>query len=1305
MLALFIFSGLMFSLNAKNYVPDGAANPTNNPNTSSNNTASYRADCSDATAQTDLNINNVRARLLNGGDMWWNFNDGVYIVPQVTPGEEAVSSLFAGAVWLGGFDDGGNLKLAAQTYRSGGNDYWPGPLDLNGEVTDETCSQWDRHFTVLGADINAHIAYVNEREAAGEAIDCEEVHEDLKRWPARGNPYFADYYNFELPDQALAPFYDANGDFEYNPCDGDFPVIEVRGCEVGETNEASIADQMTFWIYNDNGNIHTQTTGDPIRMEVQVQAFGYATSDEVNNMTFYRYKLINRANSPIDSTYFTMWIDGDLGCPIDDYIGSDTSRSLAVYYNQNSVDGAGGCSGTASYGANPPMLGVDYFRGPLDEFGNELGMSSFTYYFRSDLAPNPGMADPQIAVEYYNYMTATWRDGTPYTVGGNGYGGTIPTKYVYVEDPPVTGGNSMCAQNVNGADVRTLQSSGPFRLDPGAVNELIIGVAWVPNLIDYPCPSFRTLQGADDLAQALFDNCFKITDGPDAPDMDIVELDQELVIILSNDASSNNAKLAYAEKDLKSPPGTVDSMYLFEGYKVYQVSASDVTLSEVDDPEKARLVYQVDLNNGVGKIYNWEAFEDAGVASTPVFVPNLEVDGADGGIEHTFKVTEDQFAASNRTLVNHKKYYFLAVSYAYNNYEAYDPVANVGQRDAYLQGRRNIGSDGQGTAYVGIPRITAPEYAGLTLNSAYGDGPSITRLDGTGSGINFLQITEETENSILANNTEDVIVYEGGAGPINVKVVDPIRVQAGEYTLEILDENLVNAQLDDSVRWVLTDDTGEQWFSETTLDVTAEQVILERGISLTIGQVEEPGVELVDPNGFIGAEFAFDGAPWATFVSNSSFGPLTTYVQSLTDPADPTTDRDPNAVFSNVLGGGWVPYTLLEYRTTNADGVVFADLGGYMTPAWINSFGNLIQSGNPLANLNNVDIVMTSDKTKWTRCPVVETANAYHANAGFVSLDGQMALRSSASVGTDGQPDGDGNGMSWFPGYAIDVETGQRLNIFFGENTIYDGIQFPNVSNGADMLWNPTDDFFVDVNGDSSPDNIGELVMGGQHFVYVTNTTYDQGATLRGQLGGSGPQKVQALRTVQWISFPILETGVSLTSIGEGLIPNTAEFNLRVNDSYAVTPASDGRAHPNNGYPRYTFSLDALTAAVAQQEVAEEALDIINVVPNPYYAYSAYETRRFDNIVKITNLPAKCVVTIYSLDGKFIRQYNRDENPGVNSGQLEEQIVTSIEWDLKNSKNIPVAAGVYLIHVDVPGVGERVIKWFGINRTFDAQGL
>ena len=126
-------------------------------------------------------------------------------------------------------------------------------------------------------------------------------------------------------------------------------------------------------------------------------------------------------------------------------------------------------------------------------------------------------------------------------------------------------------------------------------------------------------------------------------------------------------------------------------------------------------------------------------------------------------------------------------------------------------------------------------------------------------------------------------------------------------------------------------------------------------------------------------------------------------------------------------------------------------------------------------------------------------------------------------------------------------------------------------------------------------------------------------------------------------------------------------------------------------------------------EEVETALDMINVVPNPYYGFSDYDSNNFNNTIKITNLPAKCVVTIYSLDGKFIRSFNRDEQymtpSGSNRGLQSAQYNPDIEWDLKNSQNIPVAGGVYLIHVEAEGLGERVIKWFGTNRQFDATGL
>ena len=78
----------------------------------------------------------------------------------------------------------------------------------------------------------------------------------------------------------------------------------------------------------------------------------------------------------------------------------------------------------------------------------------------------------------------------------------------------------------------------------------------------------------------------------------------------------------------------------------------------------------------------------------------------------------------------------------------------------------------------------------------------------------------------------------------------------------------------------------------------------------------------------------------------------------------------------------------------------------------------------------------------------------------------------------------------------------------------------------------------------------------------------------------------------------------------------------------------------------------------------------------------------------------------YSLDGKFIRQYNRDEIPGQSFGSgAPNQIIPDIEWDLKNSKGIPVSAGVYLVHVNAGEKGERTLKWFGITRQYDPTGL
>ena len=290
---------------------------------------SFREPCTIARAQIDQDINNVRARLTTGGDVWWDRNDGRYVVPKVEPGEPEVSSIFAGGVWLGG-EVSGSLKVAAQQYgnSSGNADFWPGPLTEEGLTNDTSCLAWDRFWTVTSLEIDEHLRLYNQSIAGGEEYTSDKIPRGVKEWPALGNPFFFDLNEFELPDapQGLGSFRDVDGDEEYNPLNGDYPVIEIRGCEA----DPQYPDQMIFWIYNDNGNTHSETNGDAIRMEVQVQAFSFTSNDQINDMTFQRYKLINRAPEAIDSTYFAMWVDADLGCYTDDYIGCDTARSFGL---------------------------------------------------------------------------------------------------------------------------------------------------------------------------------------------------------------------------------------------------------------------------------------------------------------------------------------------------------------------------------------------------------------------------------------------------------------------------------------------------------------------------------------------------------------------------------------------------------------------------------------------------------------------------------------------------------------------------------------------------------------------------------------------------------------------------------------------------------------------------------------------------------------------------------------------------------------------------------------------------------------
>jgi hypothetical protein len=1358
-----IISSLIFSILFVAMV-DANIDPNIRKTKSGNQDLELRSNCTPGISEIDQQVNNVRARLSTGGDVWWNRDDGLYIVPKPAEGQLPVSAIFAGGVWVGGVDRSGNVKLAGVTYRSltANYDWYPGPLDEQGATKREDCRAWDRFFTVYANDISRHNIGFENAKANGKPYECDSIPANVKYWPGRGNPYWREKYDFPLPDQSLGAFWDENEDGIYDPCDGDFPNIEIRDCGSENRSKAKelVPDEMVFWIYNDNGGPHRLTAGSAIRMEVQVQAFGYSTNDEVNDMTFQRYKLINKANEDLVDCYFAMWVDPDLGCFTDDYVGCDIGRSLAYVYNEDAVDGQNGAScpeGVNTYGSNIPAVGVDYFRGPRgpkvfvrnpltnaiirDENGKkvlrdprpqsgeidtlvELGMTSFIYTNNNGVnSPPPATTDPVASdQQFYNNIRGLWKTGDAVTFGGDGFnpGSTDTVKYVFPDDPSNSSGWSMCTAKLGNGDRRTLQATGPLLLQPSATNELIIGVVYVPDL-DYPCPDINRLKNADDIAQSLFNNCFDITDGPDAPDICGVELDKEIILALTNDArGSNNAFQKYQETDLKAPATVIDNKYRFEGYKIYQLADGGVSPQELSDISKARLIYQTDVKNGVSEIFNWKSEPNPLPTNNnqPVWSYTRMVQGGDRGIETTFRVIEDQFAKGTRQLINHKPYHFMVLAYAYNNFEDFNPKEVLGQRTPYLEGRRNV------KVYTLTPR---PEvYA--KAQSKYGEGVEVTRIAGEGSGGYFIDLKSGVAESVVKGEANVKIVYKEGSAPVQIKIFNPLEITGGKYRLELIGgfNSASNVcAIPQGATWKLTDlTTNEVIASESTIDQINEQIAYRKGFSIRIGQTQDPGLNIKSGNGAVGQTLTYknDGLRWFNAVTATNKPNILGLPPSVFDPfeAATVTAQDPEKFLQNVGTGTFFPFTLSKYTAPPADQFPF-----YLTPAWKDQAGQGFLLNTRLGNLrlkdlNNVNIVFTPNKDLWSRCIVVETATPdYHNVATTPTIGGSrnLDIRNQTSVDKNGRPEpNEPNGLSWFPGYAIDVETGERLNIFFGENSAFSGannrfLGGTNIAN--DMIYNPSGQVIGNGNGAAQM----LLPLGGQHYIYVTRQKYDGCAQLRNGLtpGGAFTKKIDPLSLVTWTSMSYGSTTTPMLPIEQGLIPNELTVRIRVNNPFSrqrqiTTIASQKTCTVNAELPIYEFEFVGKGLKVLEQEEYKGALAKVNVVPNPYYAYSGYETNQFANTVKVTNLPDRAIVTIYTIDGKFVRKFDRAEtrnvkagsNPAIRAAQTE----ASLDWDLKNAVGIPVASGVYLIHISAPELGEtRTLKWFGVMRKFDPTGL
>lgn len=322
-----------------------------------------------------LDANNARATINHDGIFFKNDET-------VTPGYEVPKgsgnhAIFSTSFWLGGEDINGNLKLAAQRY-DGGRDLFPGALSDDGTATSLAPGSPNGVFMVSKDEIDDHIANYT--------VPGYVVPDAIEQWPAHGDVDInQDFY--------LAPFVDVDGNGIYEPENGDYPKIK--------------GDQAAFMILNDKQNIHTETGGDPIGVELHLMFYQYDVEGDVGNTTFLNMKVINRGTQTLYDFYVGCWMDPDIGYSMDDYVGFDSTNSLMYAYNGDLLDEGG--AGQPGYEADVPAVGMTLLNRPVS-------------YFMANTSGGGPYGDPSTAADYYNFLRGRGLDGEPgetYMFDGN----------------------------------------------------------------------------------------------------------------------------------------------------------------------------------------------------------------------------------------------------------------------------------------------------------------------------------------------------------------------------------------------------------------------------------------------------------------------------------------------------------------------------------------------------------------------------------------------------------------------------------------------------------------------------------------------------------------------------------------------------------------------------------------------------------------------------------------------------------------------------------------------------------------------
>lgn len=445
-----------------------------------------------------LDINNVKAACNPGAGI---HGDNIHPMYEVPKGSNKFTTLKSN-LWIGGYSSN-QLHIGAETYRQNGMDFQPGPLDINNMLVDTaTMMYYNKVWKVDKLMIeNFKLQYQLGNVQNGSYV----VPTEIATWP--GNSV-----NFAQLERTLAPYFDNNGNDYYSPYEGDYPYYKN-------------ADQILFWVINDN-RTHLETGSlSPMGIQIGVTAYAYTcpeindTDKVLNNTTFYNYHIINKSTNLYDSIRIGIMEDAELGSYQDDYIGCDVQNNFGYIYNGDNYDDD--VNGYFGFHENTPYFSLNVLRGgvaniddgvdndkdgcidctyyldPITHLPNTSltpindedlpeynRMSGFNYYNNTGDAKTGNPTSSSNGLQFYRYINSEWKDGAPhrYDLGpGTSTLTTLPAcSYIFpgnsdpygygvggsVQSPfPMPDWSEITAGN-NPRDVRFLVNSGKSTLYP-----------------------------------------------------------------------------------------------------------------------------------------------------------------------------------------------------------------------------------------------------------------------------------------------------------------------------------------------------------------------------------------------------------------------------------------------------------------------------------------------------------------------------------------------------------------------------------------------------------------------------------------------------------------------------------------------------------------------------------------------------------------------------------------------------------------------------------------------------------------------